>query len=399
MGHPIFISYKRIDKDRVFEIRDFIETRTGLSCWIDLIGIESDAFFKEVIIKAINDCRVMLFMYSKAHSQIHEYDADWTIKELNFATKKKKRIVFVNIDGSRLTDEFEFDYGTKQQVDALDQTRLEKLASDLKKWFELYKSNDVNYNKSRYKTANESKKLTHEDSEKKENLPAIPKVQTASTDDLYQKALGYYFGLAGISRDASLAFKYFSEAAEKGHRQAQEYLAKFYTLGIGGITKDNEKAQYWEALSKSPKHQGQECEGLPKSLVFEFKGKKVYFILSEDKKYYLGNLNANGKDLSWWENKWVQASGATAICAAAVAFSFVSVPILILLLCRSIGALFSDDSADIITKKKCETLSEQIGYKIDLPTELELKGVKDEAKKSCVVLRLNENPTLFLNNH
>lgn len=73
-----------------------------MSCWIDLDGIESDSIFKNVIIRAINACDVMLFMYSKAHAEILDYDKDWTVKELSFASKKKKRIVFVNIDGSEL---------------------------------------------------------------------------------------------------------------------------------------------------------------------------------------------------------------------------------------------------------------------------------------------------------
>ena len=94
----IFISYKRVDKDRVFEIRDLIESRIGEKCWIDLDGIESDAQFKHVIITAISSCEVVLFMYSKAHTEIRDFERDWTVRELNFASAKKKRIVFVNID-------------------------------------------------------------------------------------------------------------------------------------------------------------------------------------------------------------------------------------------------------------------------------------------------------------
>lgn len=46
-------------------------------------------------------------MYSSKHTEIEDYENDWTIREINFAQKKKKRIVFVNIDGSKLTDWFE----------------------------------------------------------------------------------------------------------------------------------------------------------------------------------------------------------------------------------------------------------------------------------------------------
>jgi len=130
----IFISYKRVDKTKVFRIKDQVESALGEKCWIDLDGIESDAQFENVIIKAINECEVMLFMYSKEHSNIVDFEDDWTVRELHFAKKKKKRIVFVNVDGSPLTDTFEFKFGTKQQVDATNKDAVNKLVVDLLKW-------------------------------------------------------------------------------------------------------------------------------------------------------------------------------------------------------------------------------------------------------------------------
>ena len=130
----IFISYKRVDKQRVFEIKRLIEENTGQSCWIDIDGIESDAQFVSVIMSAINECELFLFMYSKAHSEITDFERDWTVREIMFAQKKKKRIVFVNIDGAELADWFEFMFGTKQQVSALDYAAVEHLCSDIIKW-------------------------------------------------------------------------------------------------------------------------------------------------------------------------------------------------------------------------------------------------------------------------
>lgn len=130
----IFISYKRVNKDKVFEIKDQIEFALGEKCWIDLDGIESDAQFKNVIIKAINDCEIVLFMYSQEHSKIVDFEKDWTVRELSFASAKGKRTVFVNIDGSTLTDEFLFDYGNKQQVDAQSQEAILRLITDLGSW-------------------------------------------------------------------------------------------------------------------------------------------------------------------------------------------------------------------------------------------------------------------------
>lgn len=130
----IFISYKRADKDKVFAIKDKIEAATGEKCWIDLDGIESDAQFEHIIINAINQAEIFLFMYSHQHTLINDVDNDWTIKEINFAQLKKKRIVFINIDRSPLTDWFIWKFGSKQQNDAMSAENLSHLMADINKW-------------------------------------------------------------------------------------------------------------------------------------------------------------------------------------------------------------------------------------------------------------------------
>lgn len=130
----IFISYKRVNKEPVFRIKDHIEKATGEECWVDLDGIESDAQFAEVIINAIDRCEVFLFMYSAAHLEITDLEQDWTVRELQYASMEKKRIVFVNIDGSQLGKWFKFMFGQKQQVDATSPEPLDKLCTELIKW-------------------------------------------------------------------------------------------------------------------------------------------------------------------------------------------------------------------------------------------------------------------------
>ncbi len=134
MKYDIFISYKRLDKDKVFSIKDFVEHNTGYKCWIDLDGIECDAQFADIIIKAINNAEVFLFMYSNTHTKIEDYEEDYTVREITFAQMKKKRIVFVNIDDTPLTDRFYFMFGAKQQVAASSDVAMRKLCSDIKKW-------------------------------------------------------------------------------------------------------------------------------------------------------------------------------------------------------------------------------------------------------------------------
>ena len=148
----IFISYKRVDKDKVIKIKDQIEVALGEKCWIDIDGIESDAQFANVIINAINNSEVFLFMYSKSHNKIVDYENDWTIRELNFAQEKKKRIVFINIDGSQLSDWTKLFFGTKQQVNGRDAVELDKLFNDLANWLSAKKIIKTNKKASELKT-------------------------------------------------------------------------------------------------------------------------------------------------------------------------------------------------------------------------------------------------------
>lgn len=133
----IFISYKRADKEAVFNIKDQIESTLGEKCWVDFDGIESDAQFVNVIMNAITNCTIMLFMYSKEHSKIENYETDWTVRELTYAQFEKKRIVFINIDNTPLTKWFRFMFPQKQQVDATSAQSLSQLYADLKKWLEV----------------------------------------------------------------------------------------------------------------------------------------------------------------------------------------------------------------------------------------------------------------------
>lgn len=130
MSERIFISYKRDNKDVVFKIKEDIEKNVGVKCWIDLDDIDCDAQFDDVIFKAIAKADVFLFMYSQKHGEITNWKDDWTIRELQYAEFKNKRIVFFNIDKSPLFDwVVALGYKNQQQVDAVS-----KLCENMKKW-------------------------------------------------------------------------------------------------------------------------------------------------------------------------------------------------------------------------------------------------------------------------
>ena len=130
----IFISYKRVDKERVFAIKDGIKKATGEECWIDINGIESDAQFMAKIMSAIERCDVFLFMLSIEHNRIVNLETDWTSLEFNYAVKKNKRIVVVNLDNSSMPNWVTFILPYKQVVDSTDQEKIDRLHSDLIEW-------------------------------------------------------------------------------------------------------------------------------------------------------------------------------------------------------------------------------------------------------------------------
>lgn len=130
MTSDIFISYSRHDSKEANEIALQIKQRLHIDCWIDRNGIESGCEFSEVLIKAISDCKIFLFLYSENSAK-----SEWTRKELNFAQKKQKKIVMLKLNSLlRLDDWFEFSFGNLDYKSYQDKEQFEKLLKDIYKW-------------------------------------------------------------------------------------------------------------------------------------------------------------------------------------------------------------------------------------------------------------------------
>ena len=127
--NDIFISYSRQDQDIVLPFVTSIEQRFGSVCWIDLDGIESGSQFEDVIIDAIDACKVVLFMLSD-----NSLASKWTKREVLYAEKKNKRIVPIVFDGKGLRKWFEFHFCDIDYVDLESQEQQEKLFKNLATW-------------------------------------------------------------------------------------------------------------------------------------------------------------------------------------------------------------------------------------------------------------------------
>lgn len=99
----IFISYSRNDYSRVEEIVAHL-VDNGFTVWIDKDGIESGDAFKSVIVSAIEESNLFLFVSSQ-YSNLSE----WTVKEVNTAIYKKKHIIPVKLDNTEYNASILFD--------------------------------------------------------------------------------------------------------------------------------------------------------------------------------------------------------------------------------------------------------------------------------------------------
>ncbi len=129
----VFISYKRKDFDRVQSFIREIERETGAECWYDLARIESSEQFASVICQAIDNADVFMFVHSSSHEGI-DVKSDWTVRELNYALAKKKRVVLVKMDDTPLEDLFLMLFGGTNNIQISDPLQKQKLFADLRTW-------------------------------------------------------------------------------------------------------------------------------------------------------------------------------------------------------------------------------------------------------------------------
>lgn len=129
MKKDIFISYSRNDKEVVFPFVKRVEKELGSACWIDYKGIESGSQFEEVIVDAIEESKVMLFMLSD-----NSIESKWTKREVLYAEDDGKRIVPVVVDGRGLRKWFRFHFGNIDYIDIHVEEQCDKLLNDLAVW-------------------------------------------------------------------------------------------------------------------------------------------------------------------------------------------------------------------------------------------------------------------------
>ena len=260
---PIFVSYKRKDMDTVFNIVREVESRLGVKCWIDLDGIESTEQFEHRICKAIDAAEVVLFMYSQHHLNIN-FEDDRTLDELNYARKKKKRVLLVKIDDAELVDVFLLRYSCYDGTDIRVAEQKEKMFRDLRKWLGLDEpaKTPAESSASPEQLFHEAMDIFKGEGAKIQGLMAFHKLKQAAEsgfpDAMYELAVCYDQG-RGIKSSKGKAREWFKKAADAGNVDALVMLGRFYLeedseerdeekaleCFLKGIEKGNSKAMYY----------------------------------------------------------------------------------------------------------------------------------------------------------
>ena len=125
----VFVSYSRADKDKVLPLVKNLEKSVGTKFWIDSEGIERTDQFEEVIIRALDQAQVVLFMLSDNSQQ-----SEWTKKELVYAKNTGKRVVPIVLYGGELKGWFRFEFGRLNHIDATQEDQLQRLIVDIRRW-------------------------------------------------------------------------------------------------------------------------------------------------------------------------------------------------------------------------------------------------------------------------
>ena len=123
----IFISYSRMDLAFAESFAKRIEDEVHTVPWFDLQGIETGAQFEDVIIRAIDNCDLVLFLFSE-----NSLNSPWTKKEVMYAKNIRKKIYPVVIDGTALHGWFLFEFGDINYIDYSKCEHVEKLFRDLR---------------------------------------------------------------------------------------------------------------------------------------------------------------------------------------------------------------------------------------------------------------------------
>ena len=130
MAHDVFISYSTGDLSEAEKVCAHL-TDQGISCWIAPRDIRAGEDYGEAIVNAIEDCRVLVLIYSNAANA-----SDHIRNEVNLAFDGRKTILPVRIEDVALSKGLRYRLSAAQWLNAFGGVGpevLRRLTGDLRK--------------------------------------------------------------------------------------------------------------------------------------------------------------------------------------------------------------------------------------------------------------------------
>ena len=99
----VFISYSRKDGEVVKDLYHWLEGK-GYKCWIDVEGMSSCDSYKTIIVDAIRNAKILMFMSSENSNKSQN-----VVNEVGIAVKYGKKILPVRLDETSYTESIDYD--------------------------------------------------------------------------------------------------------------------------------------------------------------------------------------------------------------------------------------------------------------------------------------------------
>ena len=256
MARDIFISYSRKDFDKVKVIKEELEQVTGAECWMDMDGISYDSSdFADVIVKAIDDAPVFIFMLSE-----HSQKSRIAIGEITLAQKKNKHIFIVNIDKCEMSDKFTILYSQHNLCDYSNNNQKEKLFNEICTWLgrEIPSKKENQVKIANLFDSQDTLLQFGEQLYENQNYVEAYNVFNSLSQSRNIKAM-YYEGLMllkgiGTNPDIVKGEQRLLEAANCHYIDAQYDLGCIYEKGLYGIPQDLDNSLYWYKIAADQGH-------------------------------------------------------------------------------------------------------------------------------------------------
>lgn len=237
MKYDVFISYSSHDQKIVEGLCAYLE-QYKIRCFVAYRDIPKGKPWPPYISEALNQCRMMVVVFSCNFNRSEEVD-----RELTIASKKKKPILTFRLSDEEFKGTKEYYLSNINWIDAFPnpENAFGNITDSVAKLLNINIDSKV--------IPTKEKSNINEISYELKNTIRLAELGIAEAQ--YTLGLAYFSNTDFYSesptnfiKDYSQAVKWYSKSAEQGHIEAQVQLGICYANGLG-VDKNKDKAYYW----------------------------------------------------------------------------------------------------------------------------------------------------------